>query len=42
VQAAAQTDQAVEANAADTPATTVAGSETPEQDKDKAEAKAGA
>ena len=42
VQAAAQTDQAVEANTADTPATTVAGSETPEQDKDKAEAKAGA
>jgi hypothetical protein len=42
VQAAAQTDQAVEANAADTPATTVADSETPEQDKDKTEAKAGA
>jgi hypothetical protein len=42
VQAAAQADQAVEANAADTPGTTVTGSETPEQDKDKAEAKAGA
>jgi hypothetical protein len=42
VQAAAQTDQAVEANAADTPATTVADSETPEQDKDKTEAKVGA
>jgi hypothetical protein len=42
MQAAAQTDQAVEANAADTQATTVDSGETPEQDKDKAEAKAGA
>jgi hypothetical protein len=42
MQAAAQTDQAVEANAADTQATTVDGGETPELDKDKAEAKAGA